>query len=144
MQAIVSGVPCLAAHPWQPAIQDEFNEVHLVRRVRRDARRRLLEVLHSTRALDTTLAVFVGHHNCHSPRHRNAPNSLGGYLYALRDHSVPGLQRIAEPHRANFQQQIVAIRNRYMHEAGSMPTNDTDIQSLLSEMHACLALVSRL
>jgi hypothetical protein len=31
-----------------------------------------------------------------------------------------------------------------MHEAGAFPIADSDIQTLLSEMHACLAVVARL
>lgn len=41
------------------------------------------------------------------------------------------------PYQRNF-------RPRYMHEAGAFPVVDSDLQQLLSEMHACLTVVFRL
>jgi len=143
LQALVMGTPCLAAHSKLHSIQDEFNEVYAVRKVRRATRRRILEVLHSTRALDTTLATFVGHHGCRSPG-KPAPVNLGRYLYALRDHTVAGLGRLAETQRHHFDSNIVKLRNRYMHEAGTFPAIDADVQVLLSEMDTCLTVVFRL
>jgi hypothetical protein len=143
LQALVSGLPSLATGPSLTGIRAEFGEVYAVRKVRRATRRRLLEVLHSTRALDTALRAFVAHHGCRTSR-VPVPTSLGQYLYALRDHTVAGLGRFTEPQRAHFMSSIVIPRNRYMHEAGLFPTADADIQTLLSEMDACLAAVSRL
>jgi hypothetical protein len=148
LQALVAGVPCLAANPQHSLLQQEFNEVYAVRKVRRSSRRRILEVLHSTRALDSTLKAFVRHHGC-LPKPKKGktstpPSSLGGYLYALRDHAVVGLGAITEPQRHGFQAQIVDTRNVYMHEAGAFPVLDADVQTLLSEMHTCLWVVSRL
>jgi hypothetical protein len=140
---MVNGTSYLAADPSLPNIQSEFAEVYAVRRVRRATRRRILEVLHSTRALDTTLRAFVGYHGCRSPG-KPLPTSLGQYLYALRDHTVAGLSRFTEAHRRHFTLTISNPRNRYMHEAGAFPTADLDIQTLLSEMDACLAAVLRL
>ena len=143
LQALVSGVRCVAAHPQFPNIQAEFGEVYSVRKVRRNARRRILEVLHSTRALDSTLAAFVSHHGCCSPGSK-PPKSLGQYLFALHNHTVVGLGQLADAHRRRFNSNIVNPRNRYMHEAGAFPIADSDIQTLLSEMHTCLAVVARL
>jgi hypothetical protein len=143
LQALVAGMPCIAAHPNLPSIKSEFAEVYAVRKVRRATRRRILEVLHSTRALDTTLATFVGHHGCRMTGNR-APKSLGQYLYALRDHTISGLGQLTEPHRHRFNSNIAAPRNRYMHEAGAFPALDSDLQQLLSEMDTCLTVVFRL
>jgi hypothetical protein len=143
LQALVSGMPCLAAHAQFPHIQAEFGEVYGVRKVRRKTRRRLLEVLHSTRALDSTLAAFIGHHGCCSPG-KKPPKSLGQYLFALHNHTVGGLGHLADAHRRRFASNIVDPRNLYMHQAGAFPMADTDIQLLLSEMHACLSVVARL
>jgi hypothetical protein len=141
--ALVSGMPSLTANPSLQKIRDEFAEVYAVRKVRRATRRRVLEVLHSTRALDTTLRAFVGHYGCRQPG-KPLPNSLGPYLYALRDHSVAGLGHFTEAQRLHFYSKIAGPRNQYMHEAGVFPAADADVQALLSEMHACLSAVARL
>lgn len=145
LQAIVAGIPCLATHATHLMIQDEFNSVHLVRKVRRKERRRFLELLHSSRALDTALAAFVKHHGCASAKSGGRqPSNLGAYLLALRDHKLPGLRAISEVERKRFQVNVVNIRNLYMHQAGANPTSDAQIHNLLAEMQACLVLVSRL
>jgi hypothetical protein len=78
IQAIVASTPAIALEPKHWIIQGEFNEVHRVRKVPQAARRRLLEVLHSSRALDTALSVFVAHHKCSNKR-----PTLGSYLVSL-------------------------------------------------------------
>ena len=142
LQALVGSIPCVALHPSGTAIQVEFSEVHRARRVRKAERRRLLEVLHSTRALDSTLSVFVSHHGC-STGGRSA-RSLGAYLRALESHAVPTLGRLPSALRWHFQSTIADPRNKYMHEAGAAPATDGDLVALLSEMHSCLAAVARL
>ena len=143
LQALVAGHPSLGAHAQLNDILAEFDEVHAVRKIRRDSRKRLLEVLHSTRALDTTLAAFVGHYGCRAPGSQ-PPKTLGQYLRALRDHGVTGLNRLAEPHRHRFQAAIADRRNHYMHQASAFPPDDVEIQTLLSEMATCLTVVTRL
>jgi hypothetical protein len=95
----------------------------------------LLQVLHSTRALDSTLAVFTSYYAISVPR-----PSLGGYLRELTRHHVPGLGLLRESDRAQYKRTIVDKRNLYMHEAGTFPSRG-EISFLLSEMHACLARV---
>lgn len=148
LQALIRGLPCLHGHPSQASVLAEYGEVYAVRKIRRGTRRRILEVLHSTRALDSALSHFVGHHGCRgrtrSGRPARAPNSLGGYLMALRDHTVAGLRRLPAAQQSHFQSHIVDVRNRYMHEADAYPVGDREVQLLLAEMDACLAAVVRL
>jgi hypothetical protein len=139
IQAIVASTPAIASGPRHSIIQGEFSEVHRVRKVRQTTRRRLLEVLHSSRALDSALSVFVGHHKCPNKR-----PTLGSYLVSLMRHSVPGLQRLSQLEQKRYQATIVHVRNSYVHEAGRFPTTDTEVQTLVSEMHALIAAVSRL
>src|SRR5579864_431971 len=106
IRALLAGCPCISASAANVDIHREFEEVHAVRKIRRASRRRLLEVLHSARGLDTMLKTFVQHHGCTSPGKR-APSAMGPYLFALRDHSVGGLGNITETHRNLFQTQIV-------------------------------------
>lgn len=135
MQSLVAGSP-VSSTPKHSDIQAEFDEVLLVRRVLKQSRKRLLQVLHSTRALDSTLKEFTALHGC-LPH----PPSLGRYLYELRDGNCTSLGQISERERHRYQTKIVNLRNTYMHEAGLMPANDSEILTLLAEMQACLQRV---
>jgi hypothetical protein len=61
---------------------------------------------------------------------------LGVWAFEYCEH------RCGRPRRN--QASIVDVRNVYMHEAGAFPAIDSKVQVLVSEMHACLAAVSRL
>lgn len=135
MKALVAGSP-VSRTGKHAAIQVEFNEVLLARSVLKRSRKRLLQVLHSTRALDSTLTEFTT-----LKGYRPRSSSLGSYLYALRDGNSTSLKRISEQERAHYQTHIVDLRNRYMHEAGLMPATDSEVLALLAEMEACLQRV---
>lgn len=135
MQSLVAGSPVSRTVKHED-VQAEFEEVLLARRVLKRSRKRLLQVLHSTRALDSTLKEFTDLHGC-----RPGSPSLGRYLYELKSGNCTSLRRISEQERDHYQTQIVDLRNRYMHEAGLMPANDSEILTLLAEMEACLQRV---
>ncbi|MGH9763152.1 MAG: hypothetical protein ACREDR_10775 [Blastocatellia bacterium] len=139
IQALVAGSAALASDPAYGAIQTEFGEVYRARKVRSKQRRRLLQILHSTRALDTSLKRFNIYHSC--PR----GVSLGGYLKALQNHNTASLRRrLSATECRRFQNSIVDQRNRYMHEAGAFPLNDNDAAFLFAEMEDCLAIALNL
>jgi hypothetical protein len=73
-------MPFLTGNPQLSVLQAEFNEVYGVRKIRRASRRRLLEVLHSTRALDSTLKAFINHHGCLQRAGRAPKISVGTFL----------------------------------------------------------------
>ena len=135
MQSLVAGSP-VSGTVKHADIQAEFEEVLFARRVLKRSRKRLLQVLHSTRALDSTLKEFTKLNGClpKSP-------SLGSYLHALKSGKCTSLRRISKRERYHYQTQIVQLRNEYMHEAGLMPANDSEVLTLLSEMEACLQRV---
>lgn len=135
IQALLAG-SAISTSSAYAVIDSEFTEVIRTRRVRQDRRRQLLGVLHSTRALDTALKAFTALHGI-----TVRPPALGKYLSALETHSRPGLSRLPNAQRLQFQLNIVDVRNRYMHEAGAYPANDAEIQTLLSEMDNCLITV---
>lgn len=135
MQSLVAGSP-VSGTGKHADIQAEFDEVLLARRVLKRRRKRLLQVLHSTRALDSTLKEFTKLHGCHP-----SPPSLGRYLYALKDGKCASLRKISGRERRRYQAQIVQLRNKYMHEAGEMPADDSEVLTLLAEMQACLQRV---
>ena len=107
-------------------------------------RRRLLQVLHSTRALDTALAEFVRVRCASQP---NTP-SLGGYLSLLRSrgtsaHGGRPSAKLSNTQYDAYDRSVVRPRNRYMHQAGAYPP-DQELTRLLDQMHACLSDVLRL
>jgi hypothetical protein len=89
----------------------------------------LLSVLHTTRALDTTLAEL-----CRA-RKWSRPDSLGGALHALLTNKI-----ISASAKQAYQRTIVDPRNRYMHRAGAMPQK-RQADQLLAEMQSCLAAI---
>jgi len=116
-------------------IKGEFAEVSKVKRISYKNRYRLLQVLHSTRALDTSLKVFTaikGYGDGHS---------LGNYLHNLSNPPTRSLNPLPAHRAQHYQKNIVMIRNRFMHQAGTYPNGDEEIRKLLSEMHDCLATV---
>jgi hypothetical protein len=137
LKAIVAGSPGLAGAAIYAKVIDEFEEVIRVRRLEPRRRCRLLQILHSTRALDSTLAAFLDHYG-----HRGTSNSLGGYLHALSQ-LTPGKtpNKLSDRARLRFQKNIVDDRNRYMHGSGEYPLDDTEIRKLLAEMQDCLATI---
>ena len=135
LQALVAGSSSLGA--CASVVDQEFCEVHAVRKIRRAPRRRLLELLHSARALDTALAEFVAVHKC-----KQNGQSMGSYLIALETHKLTtGLGNLPKQSRIHFQKTIVDERNRYLHQAGAFPNSDPQIDILLSEIHTCLSTV---
>ena len=90
IQALQAGVAGSVLHgtAQYAIIHQAFEVIILAGRVRRISRRRLLQVLHSTRALDTSLQQFTTRHQV--PPHGNP--SLGGYLRGLDRHHRPAVR----------------------------------------------------
>lgn len=85
-------------------------------------------MLHSTRALDTSLKEYLASQGIPS----SGP-SLGSYLYALANHSILAIAKLPKSDQQRYQLKIVDERNRYMHQAGACPASDAEIRILLSE-----------
>jgi len=92
----------------------------------------ILKVLHTTRALDTSLAEVLAHQGW-SIGDDNP--SLGVYLKTFEKKRV-----LTPTQRLAFRQAVADKRNLYMHQAGAMPS-PTEADKILSEMDACLALI---
>lgn len=125
----------IGGQPEAATIANEFNEVVRINSIRPLNRRCLMQVLHSTRALDSTLAVFL---RVRGVRLQDGERSLGAYLRRLRNHGVAGMTLLPHREQQHYEHNIVRPRNRYMHQAGAYPPGIHDIQRLLNEMHACL------
>ena len=135
MQAIIAGshIPVSDAR----TVIREFEEVIRADRVRQVPRRPLLQVLHSTRALDSALASLV------QAAGGNPANSLGRMLNQLETTGIHG-NRLTPGTATSYQSRIVNVRNRYMHEAGAFPVAPSEISALLNQMDACLTQSYRL
>ncbi len=141
LQVLLSGSPPIASHANEAYVIDgELEEAGKTVKIPQLPRRRLLQILHTTRSLDSSLACFLNHHGITPNR-----KSLGGYLIELETIPVPGpIGALPAASRTRYQQNIVKLRNRYMHEAGAFPATDGEIMTLLSEMHSCLTDVLNL
>jgi hypothetical protein len=137
LKVLVAGATALATHPARGRIVQELDEVSRARSVSANHRQRVLQILHTTRALDSTLSVFTSFHRCAPKR-----AALGSYLHELTRHTSPTLgSRLSLTDRARFQADIVDVRNHYMHEAGAYPVDDTEVRTLLSDMQDCLITI---
>lgn len=121
-------------------INNEFEEVYRIEKINPLKRRRLFQVLHSTRALDTFLKNFTINYGIR----KTEDFSLGKYLDRLESHGNTKLNKLSGLTKNHYKSKIVNVRNFYMHEAGKFPSNDAEVQSLISEMQACLATVTLL
>lgn len=123
----------------------EFDEVKTVDSMAVEEKiRRLLQVLFSTRALDTTLAEFVKKYGYTDPSEPSKKfRSLHGYLRLLcyGEPATVSIRKLEESYLEKYQKNIIDKRNRYMHEADAFPMYDLEILILLSEMNECLARV---
>jgi len=134
LQAIVAGSP-VAGDPRALVVHGEFELVFECGRVHRLDRRWLLQIIHASRALDTTLTVFTALNG------RRGRSTLGQCLVWLQNQLAPARRRLPPRERRAFQNNIVRVRNRYMHEAGALPQDVAEVTDLLDEMGACLVRV---
>ncbi len=128
---------CLSNEPERPNLVNEFEEVIRVNHLEPLRRRALFQVLFSSRALDTSLAVFLRNKGIAIP---NQSRNLRGYLHLLLQHRTH-VGSITYAEYTGYQHRIVRPRNRYMHEAGASPAGSYEVMCLLNEMHSCLARV---
>ncbi|MGE5370710.1 MAG: hypothetical protein ACM3QZ_01865 [Solirubrobacterales bacterium] len=134
LQTMIAG-SVIANDPNYTLILGEFREVVNVKRITYKNRYRLLQILHSTRALDSSLRAFITQHRYPLGAARPA---LGSYLVVLSRNNPPGRMPLPSAAVARFKTSIVNKRNHYMHAAGAFPAHDDEIKKLLSEMQACL------
>lgn len=121
-------------------IAGEFENVLSVVKNSKKSNNLLMQVLFSTRALDTSLKTFIREKcNCWGMVDPN-DHSLGAYLTWLAN-DPNGVAILNESERQYYQREIVDRRNKYMHKAGEFPRNKSEINKLLITMENCLAQV---
>jgi hypothetical protein len=131
LRTLVAGSP-IAGSPHFQAILRELAAIANAQRVQ-GRRKQLLGVLHTTRALDTSLREFL----VQKAIPLNGATGLGGYLIRLANHQTAAVGRLPQNRRAHFQRAIADVRNRYMHEADCYPASQ-DANRTLAEMDDCL------
>lgn len=117
-------------------IRAEFNQMKNVVNVSPIQRRRLLKVLHASRALDTTLKSILTFFSLRSNQY-----SLGQYIDQFASHNDTRLVKLSHQERIRYKRNIADVRNLHLHNADSYPRNDSDIDNLIFEMHSLLSRI---
>jgi hypothetical protein len=125
---LVVGATAFQSYP----VENELKEAENTNRVHPLQRRRLLQVLHSTRALNSALLVIAGNNGIVA---RGNDRSIGRLLYKLQ--GIGLLNQKIVPH---FISSICNVRNRQMHVADVFP-HPAETGTLLGNVHTCLALL---
>jgi hypothetical protein len=137
IQTLIAG-SVVSSQPDHTAIQSELSEVLKVQRVPQLPRRRLLQLFHSSRAIDTTISRFLTWHGI------TTKSGLGANISELTKTHKATLGTLTKQEEQRYKQQIANVRNHYMHTAGAFPGQDNHIINLLSEMEACLVSILNL
>lgn len=120
-------------------LKTEFKQVIAVDVISPDKRKNILKILHSTRALDSTLKSILDHHHI-----RNGKHSIGQYITQLTIHNSTSLGKLSQSERSKFQTSIADVRNTHLHTADSYPQNDREVNELISEMQSLITRVASL
>lgn len=138
--ALLAGCPLNGTNPTEIGqCIGEFDRVFDCAKIKKSDRKAILQVLHSSRATDGFLKVFVHANSCYTG---TPPHNMGNYLTCLTNHPNPAISKLASNRRSHFQNNLVNIRNMYLHQPGAFPpvTGNT-VPDLLSEMEACVTEV---
>jgi hypothetical protein len=135
VKALVVGVPGFAAVRGDVVI--ELDELYDARLVRKRQRRRLLQVIHASRAVDTALATILVADGV-SP----APRSIGESLNKLRSRGVHG-GKLTATDVTTYSARFRVVRNRYAHDAGAFPS-ETEAAIHIADMETCLVKTAAL
>jgi hypothetical protein len=121
-------------------IKDEFDELLRVRLIDPERRRMLLEVVHSCRALESTLdAILVSFAIVIPDRNK----SLGRFLSAFASSAVVGPKKLSDKidpfSRTRYQEFVAQVRNNMMHRAGAYPKSRDDLDGFMGVLHEWLS-----
>lgn len=128
LRVLIGQHATLSASTKLTALYGELNRILAVRSAKHDSRW-LLSVLHTTRALDTTLRELL------TANGWGAGSNLNEHLKVLAARTVLSSIEVQA-----FRKEIVYKRNKYMHEAGATP-EQLEADRILREMEVCLVIV---
>jgi hypothetical protein len=96
-----------------------------------EKRRGLLQILHSTRALDSGLRLALRRTTGLAPSY-----SIGKHLEQL---CAAG--RITKSAEVHYKKTVADVRNRYLHKANAFPSSSKEVDNLVAEIGECLSQV---
>jgi hypothetical protein len=120
----------LAGSPWgaEPpvgAVLSEYDRFVGAARLRHRDRQTSLQIFYASRAIDSLLVHVVRWERTRpggTPGRHSPEPTLGGSIRFIRDYGING-HRFSRPTRDDLLHDLTHQRNRFMHEAGSFPTN---------------------
>lgn len=134
LRAIVRGSSRFGANHHIDAVADELTEFINCNRIQPARRRRLLQFLHTSRALETALMSV-----CQERGLPPSPKpSMKAYLNQLTNCVPPALPQALKDHCVT---RVADVRNRLAHGAGAYPAGDLQLNSGFDAARACLALL---
>lgn len=135
MKALAMGATVISSPDAYDHVVHELDELGRTIRVMPQRRRRLLQSMHALRALESAMkAVLRG--NGITPAH-----SIGDLIKQLGnlDHANPS--RLHPAVRNRLHTGLRVYRNRLMHQANYYPAANHELETMLSEVETCFALI---
>lgn len=134
LRALVRSSTRFANDEQRDAVAEELTEFMNCARLSPLRRRRLLQFLHTSRALETALRS-----TCQALALTIPPRpGMGTYLTLLGNCSPAALPQAV---RDNCRTRVADVRNRLAHGAGAYPTGDHQLNSGFAAARSCLALL---
>jgi len=122
IQKIIKGSPW-AKEPEMAAVLDEYDRVVSAESEKSSIKRAALQILFSSRAIDTLLTIIVKRDFANR---RQAPSdpyfTIGSSLKHLKDKGLAGGNHLNLSTFNDLDRNVCAKRNMYLHRAGKFPT----------------------
>jgi hypothetical protein len=135
IQALVRGSSLFTTNPELSQVDAELEELGRCNALQPVKRQRLLQVIHSTRALDTSLLVVLRHHG------KDPKYSIGKMLHQLPSLPSGAVGHLTHNAVVGFVGGICGLRNRYAHKAGAFPTSTLEVDGLVARIHSCILAI---
>lgn len=136
LRAIIAGTSWLPTDE-RTAINRELNEIVNVEQVQPQERRRLLQVLHASRAFNSFLLGTVRLHHPSTPL-----NATGPLLDEMTKLPTGSRGHLHPSDCTRYERKIGDPRNRVMHSARALP-NPAEVYGFLGEVATCVSDVLR-
>lgn len=135
VRAIVNGSSLYNKSAEFAQVDAELEEVSKVGRVQPERRKRLLQGLHSTRALDTCTGIVLSLHGVSPDR------SLGPRLTQLKNLPAAARGHLSHATIDTLRKSICSKRNDYVHKANMYPKSSQEVDSLVADVETFLSAI---
>lgn len=143
IQAILKGSPW-ATEPDMNHVLDEYGRVIQAENDKSIQKRSALQILFSSRAIDSLLAIIVRRDFA---RRRLTPSdphfTIGSSLHHLKNTGLSGGRRLDNVTYNDLDRNVLQKRNKYLHQAGQFPTID-ELHRFVSSTLNGIRVISRL